>query len=110
MQSLAIVVAGLAVAATANAQNIFFPHDGPDRQYRMHIADEFRESPPLVPALHGYGMSNILTMDYYGWTELADERGLIAAFPSGTLDRWSNPFGTSIMPFTTGLTSTTTAS
>jgi len=89
---VATVVSGLAVPATAHVQSIPFPHDGLDREYLIHIPDKLPQSPSLVFVLHGYGMSNYMMMNYYGWTELADERGFVVAFPSGTLDHWSNPF------------------
>ena len=76
MRLIAILVCLLA-SASANAQNITFPHDGLDRQYRIHVPDQLSESPALVLALHGYSGNNNDMITNYGWTELADERGFI---------------------------------
>ena len=74
------------------AQNIDFEHDGLTRQYRIHIPNELPESPALVIAMHGYSGNNNEMMNDYGWTELADERGFIIAFPNGTRDQSNNRF------------------
>ncbi|MDG2200821.1 MAG: PHB depolymerase family esterase [Phycisphaerales bacterium] len=84
---LAMIVSSLAVPAAVHAQNITFPHDGLDREYRVHLPDELPESPAMVLVLHGLGMSNNMMMNFYGWTELADERGFIVVFPNGTRDQ-----------------------
>ena len=89
---VAMIIFGLAVPVAVHAQNIPFPHDGLDRQFRIHIPDELSASPALVMVLHGYGMSNSIMMNYYDWTELADERGFVAVFPNGTLDQFNNRF------------------
>ena len=91
MRLIAILVCLLA-SASANAQNITFPHDGLDRQYRIHVPDQLSESPALVLALHGYSGNNNDMITNYGWTELADERGFIVACPNGTRDQWNNRF------------------
>ena len=88
MMALAIFM----IAYMAHGQNIMFPHDGLDRQYLIHIPEELPESPPLVLVLHGYGMDNSQMMSSFGWTELADERGFVVAFPNGTIDKLNNHF------------------
>lgn len=82
----------LLLASTAGAQNIDFPHDGLNRQYRIHIPDSAQDGAPLVLALHGYSGNNNEMMNNYDWTELADERGFVVAFPNGTQDQWGNRF------------------
>ena len=82
-----MLVSSLAVPAAVHAQNITFPHDGLDRQYQVHIPDDVPESPAMVLVLHGLGMNNGMMMNFYGWTELADERGFIVVFPNGTRDQ-----------------------
>jgi polyhydroxybutyrate depolymerase len=82
----------LCASASASAQNITFPHDGLDRQYRIHIPDQVADTAPLVLALHGYSGNNNDMMNNYGWVELADERGFVVAFPNGTQDQWNNRF------------------
>jgi len=74
------------------AQNIDFEHDGLTRQYRIHVPSELTESPALVIAMHGYSGNNNEMMNDYGWTELANERGFIIAFPNGTRDQYNNRF------------------
>lgn len=87
-----MIVIGLAVPTTAHAQNTIFEHDGLNRQYQIHIPDSLPESSALVMVLHGYGMNNNIMMSYYGWTQLADERGFVVLFPNGTLDQYNNRF------------------
>ena len=84
---LTILFSNLAVA-----QNINFEHDGLTRQYRIHIPSELSESPALVIAMHGYSGNNNEMMNDYGWTELADERGFVIAFPNGTRDQSNTRF------------------
>ncbi len=80
------------LASTATGQNIDFPHDGLIRQYRLHIPADAPDNAPLVLALHGYSGNNNEMMNNYDWTELADERGFVVAFPNGTRDMWNNRF------------------
>ena len=37
-------------------------------------------------------MNNSMMMNWYGWTQLADERGFIAVFPNGSVDPYGNRF------------------
>ena len=92
MRYLISIVSALVLANTAMAQNINFPHDGLNRQYRIHIPDGLPDQAPLVLALHGYSGNNNDMMMNYGWVELADERGFVVAFPNGTQDQWNNRF------------------
>jgi polyhydroxybutyrate depolymerase len=85
--ALAVIFSNIAVA-----QNINFEHDGLTRQYRIHVPSELPESPALVIAMHGYSGNNNEMMNDYGWTELADERGFVIAFPNGTRDQSNNRF------------------
>ena len=91
MKYIALIFAIL-LASTAGAQNIDFPHDGLDRQYRIHIPDTAQDGAALVLALHGYSGNNNEMMNNYDWTELADERGFVVAFPNGTRDQSGNRF------------------
>ena len=86
------VLVALFTATNAGAQNLTFPHDGLDRQYRIHIPDQVADTAALVLALHGYSGNNRDMMNNYGWMELADERGFVVAFPNGTQDQWNNRF------------------
>jgi len=85
-------MACLMAASTAAAQNITFPHDGLDRQYRIHIPDGLVGTSPLVVVLHGYGGSGNGMLNNYGWVQLANERGFVVASPSGTRDQWNSRF------------------
>ena len=87
-----MAVALFMIAYMAHGQNITFPHDGLDRQYLIHIPEDLPESPALVFVLHGYGMDNSQMMSSFDWTELADERGFVVAFPNGTIDKSNNHF------------------
>jgi polyhydroxybutyrate depolymerase len=87
-----ILLASVAPACLGQAQNIVFEHDGLTRQYRIHIPQGLDANAPLVMALHGYSGNNNEMMNNYGWTELADERGFVVAFPNGTRDPSNNRF------------------
>lgn len=87
-----IVLASFVPACLVQAQNIDFEHDGLTRQYRIHIPQGLDANAPLVLALHGYSGNNNEMMNNYGWTELADQRGFVVAFPNGTRDQWNNRF------------------
>jgi len=90
--ALLIVIASILPGGIVHAQNIDFEHDGLVRQYRIHIPDGLEANAPLVLALHGYGGNNNQMMNDYGWTELADQRGFVVAFPNGTRDQWNSRF------------------
>ena len=90
--ALLILFASIAPACVLQAQNIDFEHDGLTRQYRIHIPQGLDANAPLVLALHGYSGNNNEMRNNYGWTELADERGFVVAFPNGTRDQWNNRF------------------
>lgn len=85
-------MAAVATGCPLHAQNIDFEHDGLVRQYRIHIPQGVEANAPLVLALHGYSGNNSQMMNDYGWTELADQRGFVVAFPNGTRDQWGNRF------------------
>jgi polyhydroxybutyrate depolymerase len=82
----------LLISTAAAAQNIPFQHDGLTRQYRIHFPEQLADNAPLVLALHGYSGNNNEMMNGYGWTEMADERGFVVAFPNGTQDQFGNRF------------------
>ena len=89
---LSVITFLIILSNTALSQNINFVHDGLTRQYRIHVPSELPESPALIIAMHGYGGNNNEMMNNYGWTELADERGFVIAFPNGTRDQSNNRF------------------
>ena len=92
MRHSALYLVMLFIGTAASAQNITFPHDGLNRQYRIHFPDQVAENAPLIMALHGYSGNNNEMMNNYGWTELSDERGFVVAFPNGTQDQSGNRF------------------
>lgn len=92
MRFLITILMSVLVVTTASGQNINFPYDGLDRQYRIYIPGNLPDQAPLVLALHGYSGNNNDMMLNYGWVELADERGFVVAFPNGTRDQGNNRF------------------
>ena len=94
--NISSLITGITICTAASgpciAQNIPFTHDGIQRQYRLHLPEQAADNAPLVLVLHGYGGSNSDMMNNYGWTELANERGFVVAFPNGTSDQWNNRF------------------
>ena len=90
--ALTALMIGACWTASADAQNITFNHDGLERQYRIHIPPQVSESFPLILVLHGYGGGNNDMMNNYGWTQLANEKGFVVAFPNGTRDQDNQRF------------------
>jgi polyhydroxybutyrate depolymerase len=81
---LMFIVAPVSLVA---ANNIDFEHGGLTRQYRIHIPENLQANAPLVLALHGYCGGNNDMKNNFGWTELADEKGFVVAFPNGSRDQ-----------------------
>ncbi|MCH2160428.1 MAG: hypothetical protein MK085_01000 [Phycisphaerales bacterium] len=92
MKTLICALLCLVPVTAASAQNITFPHDGLNRQYRIFIPDQLPKNAPLVLALHGYGGNNNDMMNNYGWTDMAEKEGFVVAFPNGTRDQSNNRF------------------
>ena len=89
-----VLAASIVPACFVQAQgNIDFEHDGLTRQYRIYIPETAKDTQaPLVLVLHGYGGNNNDMLNNYGWTELADQRGFVVAFPNGTRDSSNSRF------------------
>ena len=87
MRLIIAVLVCLVPAVVASGQNMTFPHDGINRQYRIFIPDSLPKNAPLVLVLHGYGGNNNDMMNNYGWMDLAEEEGFVVAFPNGTRDQ-----------------------
>jgi polyhydroxybutyrate depolymerase len=59
------------------------------RPYEIHVPRTYsRGTPaPLIVLLHGYGSSGAQQSAYFGFSELANSRGVLIAYPDGTVDR-----------------------
>ena len=69
-----------------------FTVDG--RPVRLHVPASAQNpgQRALIVVLHGYTGNAAGTVDYFGLSDLADERGFVVAAPEGTLDRDGNTF------------------
>ena len=54
MRHSALYLVMLFIGTAASAQNITFPHDGLNRQYRIHFPDQVAENAPLILAPVSY--------------------------------------------------------
>jgi polyhydroxybutyrate depolymerase len=57
--------------------------DGFPRQYLVYVPPVLPRRPPVVVMHHGSGGDGLKFLNISGWTEKADEAGLIAIFPTG---------------------------
>ncbi len=69
----------------------FLTHDGVERRYVLHVPTDLpvAASVPLVLVLHGAGGVPEEIIAGSGWNTLADERGLIVAYPAGQDESWN---------------------
>ena len=69
----------------------FLAHDGVERRYVLHVPSDLPAavSVPLVLVLHGAGGVPEEIIAGSGWNALADERGLIVAYPAGDGESWN---------------------
>lgn len=92
----AALIAALALAACGRAHPSAGAsgHLSPDelvasRPYQIHVPTTYTPGTPvpLVVLLHGYGASGAQQSAYFGFDALAQARGVLVAYPDGTLDR-----------------------
>ncbi|HET7754407.1 MAG TPA: PHB depolymerase family esterase [Anaeromyxobacteraceae bacterium] len=64
------------------------------RPYRVLVPPSYaRGRPaPLVVLLHGYGSSGAAQLAYFGFAQLSAARGVLVAYPDGSLDRAGRRF------------------
>jgi polyhydroxybutyrate depolymerase len=69
----------------------FLTYDGVERRYVLHVPTDLPDgaSVPLVLVLHGAGGVPEEIIVGSGWNTLADERGLIVAYPAGDDESWN---------------------
>ena len=67
-------------------------HEGVEREYLVHIPDNFTEDSPIVFVIHGYTDSAKQIMEYSGMNEVSDREGFIVVYPQGTTDSEGNTF------------------
>ncbi len=66
-------------------------HDGDERRYLLHVPPDLRAgaSVPLVLVLHGAGGRPEDIAIGSGWNAMADERGMVVAYPEGEDESWN---------------------
>ena len=62
-------------------------HEGVEREYLVHIPDNFTEDSPIVFVIHGYSSSAEEIQQYSGMNKIADREGFIVVYPQGTIDQ-----------------------
>ena len=89
-----VVLIGVPVALTfaeavsfhvRNASNGSIVSSGENREYLLYVPESYDSTTPtpLVISLHGGGQWPAQQMNISGWNRLADENGLIVAYPAG---------------------------
>jgi len=65
-----------------------------ERPYQVLVPDSYdAETPtPLVVLLHGYSATGLVQLAYFGLEDVAQEQGLLVAYPDGTVDGMGNQF------------------
>lgn len=93
-----LVAAGLACACggSSRASSPSTPAEPPppsdlvaSRPYELHVPPAYAAGTPapLIVLLHGYGASGAQQDSYFGFAELAAARGVLVAYPDGTVNR-----------------------
>jgi polyhydroxybutyrate depolymerase len=64
------------------------------RPYRIHVPATYvpGDPAPLIVLLHYYGSSGAEQSAYFGFAELARDRGVLVAYPDGSVDRAGQRF------------------
>jgi polyhydroxybutyrate depolymerase len=64
------------------------------RPYGIHVPPGYTPGTPapLIVLLHGYGSTGAQQSAYFGFAELAAARGVLVAYPDGTVDRAGRRF------------------
>jgi polyhydroxybutyrate depolymerase len=64
------------------------------RPYQLHVPPTYAAGAPapLIVLLHGYGSTGAQQSAYFGFAELAAARGVLVAYPDGTVDRAGHRF------------------
>ena len=86
------VLAGCAAAdppPTRGTETRAIVVDGVERSYRVHVPASLDDDPALVVMLHGGFGSGAQAQRAYGWDGIADERGIVVAYPDGVSRTWN---------------------
>ena len=67
-------------------------HEGVEREYIVHVHDNFNEDSPVVFVIHGFTGSAGQIMEYSGMNTIADREGFVVVYPQGTKDSGGNTF------------------
>ena len=67
-------------------------HEGVEREYIVHVPDNFNEDSPVVFVIHGFTGSAGQIMEYSGMNTIADREGFLVVYPQGTTDSGGNTF------------------
>jgi len=67
-------------------------HDGIERSFRLQVPFDVAPGAPLIVVMHGYSSSAASIQHYSGWDALAEEHGLVVAYPQGSEDGWGNAY------------------
>ena len=82
----------LLIASVVSSQDqLFFDHEGVEREYWLHIPDDIEDNAPLVFVLHGYTSGAAIIGSYSGMTQQANLHGFAVCYPQGTDDFGGTP-------------------
>jgi polyhydroxybutyrate depolymerase len=65
-----------------------------ERPYQLLVPDSYDPGTPtpLIVLLHGYTATGAIQLAYFGLADVAEEQGLLVAYPDGTVDGVNNQF------------------
>ena len=67
-------------------------HEGVEREFIVHVPENFTEDSPIVFVIHGFTGSARDIMKYSRMNSIADRESFIVIYPQGTKDREGNTF------------------
>ena len=75
----------------ATGQSVNFPHQGREREYRIHVPKSYSDNKPipLLDFMHGGGGDSI-TASVMGVTSLAEEQEFIVVYPNAINRHWND--------------------
>ena len=62
-------------------------HEGVEREFIVHVPENFTEDSPIVFVIHGFTGSARDIMKYSRMNSIADRESFIVIYPQGTKDR-----------------------
>ena len=92
MHTILIILLSLLYSSLLISEPRTIIHEGVEREYIVHVPDNFNEDSPVVFVIHGFTGSAGQIMEYSGMNTIADREGFVVVYPQGTKDSGGNTF------------------